>query len=156
MTPREFHNSITPLLDLRTFEPFVLVGTNGGVVHIDHPEELVEGLPFRLNRRRAEGGSTVIDPKDVVAVMRLEEYAGAEGRRFTHFRDTLRSLLRAEPFTPFEIELRSAQKLRVDSPNRLAMSGRFALITGAARPLTTFSDAEVVRIIPGEVPVHAG
>jgi len=72
---------------------------------------------------------------------------GGEGVRFTRFRDTLRTLLRADPFTPFEIELRDG-KVRVNTPNRLAMSGRFAVLIDVPKPFVVFSDADVVRITP--------
>ncbi len=157
MTPREFHDAVTPLLGTGAFEPFVLVGASGEVTHIDHPDELkMAGHGRSRLRRRQEGGQGVmIDAKDVAAVKRLDQYEGGEGQRFTRFRDTIRSLLRAEPYAPFEIELRSAAKLRVDSPNRLAMSGRFAVLIDVPRPFVVFCDADVVKITP-EVPANAG
>lgn len=158
MTPREFHDAVTPLLDVRTFEPFVLAVGGGAVVHVDHPEELQPTTPgrYRLRRRRGDEPETPIEVKDVVAVTPLERYEGGEGERFIRFRDTIRSLLRAEPFTPFEIELKSADRLRVEAPNRLAMSGRFALVTKPDRRFVVFSDADVARITPLEVPANAG
>ena len=109
---------------------------------------------YRLRRRQEGGQGVTIDAGEVAAVTRLDHYEGGEGQRFTRFRDTLRALLQAEPFTPFEIELRNT-KLRENRPNRLAMSGRFAVLIDVPRPFVVFSDADVVRITP-EVPANAG
>jgi hypothetical protein len=157
MTTKEFQDAVTPFLDPRAFEPFVIVGGDSPLVQIDHPSELELDDPVRWKRRRSLEARQ-IDPSSVTSIERLDKYGGWVGRRYSQFRSTLTTLLNAKPFIPFVVEFeyeRKVRRVRIDRPEGLALSGRFALVVGSGQPLVTFSDADVVRITPEEVPTNA-
>lgn len=60
---------------------------------------------------------------------------------------TLRTLIRAEPFRPFAVELVSGSRFRVEHPEALAFSGGVAVYISPDGTPTIFDDESVSQII---------
>ena len=155
MTEIELRQSLTELLHRRPWVPIRVDATDGQFTFIDTPLRVKwEGNGIVVSR--FDGPTAIIPVEGVTKLTRLDELPGENGgMSYREFKEVYRKFRYAEPFIPYEVELRDGTRLVVTEPGQLLAGGRTGgYFRGPRRGHATIYTADVVAVrlaTPAEV-----
>ncbi len=147
MDATELKRQLLELLNRRPWVPIRVDATDGQFTFIDTPLRVKwEGTGIVVSR--FDGPTAVIPADGVAKLTRLDEVPGEKGgMSYREFKEVYQKFRFAEPFRPYEVEMRDGTRLVVTEPGQLLAGGRTGgYFRGPRRGHATIYTADVVSV----------